>query len=172
MRRDTGRLGWPGWLQAPQRVGSELLGTPKAGDLHPVFPLLPQRGLISYNMCLSSTDETELLPWVIYFFTSLHFKLCDQLSFFFLMGLGRGASRGQRSHLLKLQFSFSINLHNLANRFILLHGVQRKEGKENIIQLPAILIKILTILNLQDTHVNLRRKQKLEPLPTLCTGGH
>lgn len=77
---------------------------------------------------------------------------------------------GPRSHLLKLQCSFSIQLQNIADRLLL--DVLKKVRLEYIIQLPATLIKIVTILNLQYTHVNLRRKQKLEPLSTLCAGGH
>lgn len=78
--------------------------------------------------------------------------------------------QGQRSHFLKLQFSFSISLQNLASRFHYL--VCWKSQSWGIWCNFLQFIKILTILNWKYTHVNLRRKQQLEPLSTLCTGGH
>lgn len=58
---------WVGWA-APGSgdTDTELERLPRLGDPSR-FPLLPQ-GLISDNMCLSSTEETELLPWEADFF--------------------------------------------------------------------------------------------------------
>lgn len=65
---------WVDWVAAGSRErGTELgcraaKGAGSAAVLSWGWLCFHNRGFISHNICLSSTDEIELLPWEIYFF--------------------------------------------------------------------------------------------------------